>query len=162
MTISILKTWAALMLLLGATTVAAQRADNAPNSGPEPVAYKPGQVWKYHTRPGEEGSTITILKVESLPKIGTVVHVRVEDLSAPNCGNFHLTRAIEHMAFTEQMLRKSTTSLARENVALPESYFGAYKEWAANKKHEVVKLPVSEAVSKSNDLAPMICNFRSS
>jgi hypothetical protein len=159
---SVPKIWVVVMLLVASTAASAQQTDTSPNPGSEPVAYKPGQVWKYHTRPGEEDSTITILKVESLPKIGTVVHVRVENLPAPNCGSFHLTRAIEHIAFTEQMLRKSTTSLAQENVALPDSYYGAYKEWAANKKHEVVKVPVSEAVGKSNELAPMICNFRSS
>ena len=41
----------------------------------DPV-YAPGQVWAYHTRPGEEGSTLTVLRVERIvPVDQVIVHV---------------------------------------------------------------------------------------
>lgn len=44
--------------------------------------YEPGQVWSYHTRPGEEASRLTVLRVEPYGKPGDLaVHVRVDGVS---------------------------------------------------------------------------------
>jgi hypothetical protein len=40
-----------------------------------------GQVWSYTTRPGEEGSRLTVCMVESNDKIGSFVHIHVEGVA---------------------------------------------------------------------------------
>src|SRR6266566_2824100 len=57
---------------------------------PEPTVtsdskFHAGQVWPYNTRPHEKGSTLTILKVESLPKLGVIIHIRVDKVRLRNC-----------------------------------------------------------------------------
>lgn len=44
------------------------------------VALKEGECWSYSSRPGEESSFLVIRKIETLPKLGEVIHVSVFDL----------------------------------------------------------------------------------
>ena len=39
-----------------------------------------GQVWSYKPRAGESGSTITVLRVENVGKIGVVIRVRIDGI----------------------------------------------------------------------------------
>jgi len=144
-----------LVLLLACLPTQAQQIPVASKS--EPIDYKAGQVWGYKTAPGAEGSTLVILKIESVGKKGSLIHVRIENIPGSSCGSVHLTDTIEDLAVTEKMLRKSTTELLKENVELPDSYFGAYREW---KKHrpKIVERPLQEVVSPS--FGGLICNFR--
>lgn len=41
---------------------------------------KEGESWSYATRPGEEDSFLVIRKIETLPKLGEVIHISVFDL----------------------------------------------------------------------------------
>ena len=41
---------------------------------------KEGECWSYTARPGEDASYLVIRKIETLPKIGEVIHVSVFDL----------------------------------------------------------------------------------
>jgi hypothetical protein len=57
---------------------------------PEPTLstdskFRPGQVWQYSTRSHEKASTLTILNVESLPKQGVIIHIRVDKVRLRNC-----------------------------------------------------------------------------
>ena len=71
-----------------------------------------------------------------------------------------LTKSIEHLALTEKMLRKSALDLVNENTALPDSYLDGYREWEKQKKHEVLKVPIQEAILSVSTLpGPMICNL---
>jgi hypothetical protein len=73
-----------------------------------------------------------------------------------------LTRAIEHMAITEKMIRKSDLVLSKEKVDLPESSIAAYRLWEGQKKREVIKeLPLPIAI-RSHGYWPAqggICNL---
>jgi hypothetical protein len=42
----------------------------------------PGQVSSYKARPGGRSSTVTILRVETLPKAGVIVHVRIDGVGS--------------------------------------------------------------------------------
>src|SRR5690348_193397 len=78
-------------------------------SAPAPVPeYKPGQVWTYNTASGADNSRIVILRLDPAGKKGRVVHVRIDNIPLPNCGGFHLTTAIGHVAISEGALRRST------------------------------------------------------
>lgn len=125
------------------------------STGTNVIVYKAGQVWHYVG--GDE--TITVLKVEDLPKIGRVIHVRVDNVPVPACPGFHLTRNIEHIALSEKMMRKSTADLERENEELPDSYFDEYRQWQKLKKPEVLKSQtVTDVIGRTADF-PLICNF---
>lgn len=89
-----------------------------------------------------------------------MVHVKVDKIPWQECGNVHLTRAIEHPAITEKMMLRSGLVLAKENVDAPESSIEAYRNWAGQKKHEIMKEPLQKGLlTESYALGPMICNF---
>src|SRR5712664_3426093 len=70
--------------------------------------YKVGQVWRYRTRPGEEASTLTIVKVESEPKLGIIVHVSVSGLKIRSSkSKTGFAENISHLPFAEEAIRSS-------------------------------------------------------
>jgi hypothetical protein len=90
--------------------------------------YHVGERWNYRTRPGEECSLLTVLKVESLP-IGVTVHVsvdglRIENPSAPG----GVSESIAHMPFTEEAIDKSATTRAAAEITVTPDDEG-YEEW---------------------------------
>jgi len=122
-----------LLLVVCGVTPAQQTADSPGKKCPEPqivtdVKYSPGQVWDYHTREGVESSTITILRVESLPKIGVIVHVRVDGIRLKNCSGGPSPTTIGHAPFTRDALDRSVTKLVEQGHALPD-YEEGYNNW---------------------------------
>jgi hypothetical protein len=108
-----------------------------------------GQIWKYNTRPGEEKSTLTILKVEKYDKAGIVVHVYVSGLKQKNTrvpGGY--SDEIGHLPFSKDALLKSVTTLVSSGNKLPD-YKGGYDVWKEafdNNKAGVFSITVSQAV----------------
>jgi hypothetical protein len=142
-------------VLLLASIPSAIAQSQSDNPSLKTVEYRPGQVWIT-----DQGITVTILALEDARRVGTVVHVRIDKIPFQSCGDIHLTRAIEHLALTEKMMRKSGLVLSKDDVVLPESSIDAYRKWEEQKKHEVVKVPIQKAIlTEGNVLGPMICNF---
>ena len=136
--------------------VVALATAQAPAAKPTLAPFSAGQMWRYGTG---GGPTITVLKVEELPKVGRVIHVRVDNIPVPGCAGIHLTNSIDHIALTEKMMRKSVNDLLRENTELPDSYFEGYREWQNQKKPQIVKdRTIADEVRRKADL-PLICNF---
>src|SRR5438552_16281800 len=102
----------ALVLLL-ATPLVAKDKRKCPAPAPATDArFHPGQVWQYKTRAGEEKSTLTILRVESLPKpIDVVIHVRVDNIRLKNCTGGPEPDTMEHMPFTRAAIEGSVTKM---------------------------------------------------
>src|SRR6266513_4745920 len=67
--------------------------------------FKVGQVWNYRTRPGEENSTLVVLKVETAPGWKTIVHVGVTGLKIKTSRGIQYT--IPHMPFDEAAEKNS-------------------------------------------------------
>ena len=86
------------------------------------------QVWKYKTKPNEEQSTLTILRIESLPKQGVIIHIRVDDIRLRNCTGGPEPNNIAHMPFSRDAIERSVVKLAKEAGAVPEFQDG-YDEW---------------------------------
>ncbi len=61
-----------------------------------------GDVWRYHTRPSEPNSTLTILKIEDVKGVGTVVHIRVDGVRLKNCSGGPEPDSFQHMPFTKE------------------------------------------------------------
>ena len=91
--------------------------------------YQVGQKWRYRTRPGEEGSYLTVLKVEDSGTLGVVVHVRIEGLRIENPHHPEgVSDTIGHMPMAESALDKSVTVLDSDSLPLSDEDDG-YQEW---------------------------------
>jgi hypothetical protein len=91
----------------------------------------PGQVWSYKTRPGEESSTLTILRVEKTPKLGTIVHLRIDRVHFSNCTGGPSPEVIEHAPFTRAALEASVTMKVNSVTQVP-AYDAGYKDWLSH------------------------------
>ncbi|MFO0812452.1 MAG: hypothetical protein U0796_04505 [Gemmatales bacterium] len=90
--------------------------------------YAAGQVWKYHHRPSEDGSRLTILCIDTEPGYGNIVHIAVSGLAirAPHAPNGHI-REMSHLPFAEDAIDKSVTELVETLPEPPLS--GGYAVW---------------------------------
>jgi hypothetical protein len=89
--------------------------------------FAPGQVWRYKTRQHEEGSTLTILKIESLRKVGTIIHIRVDKIRLRNCTGGPEPDKFEHMPFAREAIERSVTKMLRQ-ISVPDFQEG-YAQW---------------------------------
>lgn len=140
-----------VVLAVGVFTPAGtQAADVVP---PEPATseqFAVGQVWRYHTRPGEEGSLAAIGAIEVSPYFGIIVHVklvgvRIRDPGAPA----GFSTAIVHAPVAEAALQASVIALADETVDLGDMW-ESYEVWLAahlRKEAGVFAVELSEIVS---------------
>jgi hypothetical protein len=107
-----------------------------------------GQQWRYTTRPQEPNSTLTILKIETHPKLDTIVHIAVSDVVIPSPGSDTPRESIGHMPIDASILESSVTQLAQQSVPLPDFAEG-YQVWREafdQGKAGVFSRPVSECV----------------
>lgn len=93
--------------------------------------FVPGQVWSYKTRHGEELSTLTILRVESTPKLGTIVHVRIDGIRFKSCNGGSGPEHLGHAPFNKDALEMSVTKLLRTESQIP-NYAEGYQEWLSH------------------------------
>jgi hypothetical protein len=93
--------------------------------------YCPGQIWKYHTRPGEEGSTILILgsEVEIINERPwkTFFHVIINNL------NLHtregaIVNTINRIYFPKEVLETSLTVMIGIQEVVPRYLSLSYRE----------------------------------
>lgn len=91
--------------------------------------YRAGQVWRYKTRPTEPQSLLTVVKVETDPKRGTIVHIHVRGLKMKNrYAPTGMVDTISHLPLSEAAMDASVVSLVQENAPLPD-YQEGYAEW---------------------------------
>ena len=89
--------------------------------------FKPGQVWHYRTRPGEEASTLEVLKVETHPRTGIIVHIAVSGVRVRTPSGEY-TNEIGHLPVAEDALRRSVTTKVRDGAPTDRGTEG-YGEW---------------------------------
>jgi hypothetical protein len=91
--------------------------------------YAVGQVWTYHVKPGDEGSTLQINKVEQDPKLGAIFHISVFGLriTNPRVAGGILTE-LPHLPVSKETLDKSVESLSHAS-ARPVAYEEGYAHW---------------------------------
>jgi len=96
----------------------------------KPVApkFRAGQRWDYKTRPGEEKSTLTILKLETEGE-QSIVHIAIEDVHISNrqAKSGFVTR-VGHAPIEEGALARSVTKLRAAKKKLPPFEEG-YDQW---------------------------------
>jgi hypothetical protein len=92
--------------------------------------FVPGQVWSFQSRPFEPNATLTILRVETLPKAGEVIHVRLDGIRLRNCSGGPEPSSIQHAPFTKEAIERSAMKLLKTGP-IPE-YEDGYKEWLSH------------------------------
>ncbi len=112
--------------------------------------FRAGQEWAYHTRPGEESSTLTVLRVERSPELGVIVHVAVGGLDIRNPANpARPVREIGHLPMSEDAVRRSVTRRLRDDAPLPDFEKG-YQIWRRahdSGKGGIFTIPVADTVA---------------
>ncbi len=108
------------------TSVSQVKTDTMPVAGSLVIDFKPGQRWHYKTRPGEDSSTLIILKTGYYNHVG-LVHVCVEGVDVKNPYKPGLD-TLFHMPFSKEAMQKSVTQLISENNPLPD-YIEGYNNW---------------------------------
>jgi hypothetical protein len=93
--------------------------------------FEPGQVWSYKTRPGEERSTVTILRIEKTPKLGTIIHIRIDGVHFSNCTGGPAPRLVQHAPFNRAALEASLTAKVGSVSVLPD-YSAGYGDWLSH------------------------------
>jgi hypothetical protein len=111
--------------------------------------YKPGQVWSYKTRPGEGSSTITVLRVESTPKLGVIVHVRIDGFQFKKCDGGPGPSTMEHAPFAKAAIDKSVLRLLRTETEVPD-YKDGYGDWLSH-CGGVYTIGVAEMLTTTNE-----------
>ena len=117
----------------------------------------PGQVWAYHTRPGEDGSCVTVLRVDATAHARVIVHVAVEGISIRNPSDHgRPTRTIGFMPIAEASLDGSITSLITTKEAfVPSADFEngspGWKEAFDSGKAGFWTAPVAKVVQSVED-----------
>ena len=88
-----------------------------------------GQVWTYHVRPGDEGSTLQINRIDKDTKLGTIYHISVFGLhvSSPIAPGGFITE-LPHLPVSEQTLDKSVETLTSQ-PARAVDYAPGYAAW---------------------------------
>lgn len=117
---------------------------------PTVTRYEPGQVWRYRTRPGEEASRVGIVKVDSDPKLGHIIHIMVMGLALKNpAAPGGISQSISHLPYLESGIDASVTDLESSGVAL-SGWEGGYDHWKKpfdEGKAGVWSIPVEEAIA---------------
>ena len=115
--------------------------------------FKVGDVWEYETRKGEERSTITIVKVDSSPELGVIIHIAVDNVRLANCNGGPSPSAIPHMPFARRALEASVKKKIASGQPLPD-YGEGYEEWKEaylKKKAGIYVVPVAKAVTVTEE-----------
>jgi hypothetical protein len=89
-----------------------------------------GQVWSFRSRDFEPDATVTILKVESFPKVGKIVHVRIDGIRLRNCSGGPEPTSIGHAPFTRDAIERSAIRLLRAG-AVP-TFEKGYDDWKSH------------------------------
>jgi hypothetical protein len=87
---------------------------------------------------------VTILRLETLPKLGEVVHVRIDGVQFKNCTGGDAPREIGHAPFSRDAIEKSITTLRSQLHEVPD-YQAGYTEWRSH-CGGVYKISVAEVV----------------
>jgi hypothetical protein len=85
--------------------------------------FQAGQVWAFTPPTNQPNAKLTILRVESDGKLGTIVHIAISGVSY---GDGQTT--IQHLPFAESAIAKSITTLERESGPVPDFEDG-YRQW---------------------------------
>jgi hypothetical protein len=71
------------------------------------------------------------LRVERIPKLGIIIHIRIDGVYLGNCGGDYSSTSIQHAPFTRAALEASVTKKVALASTLPE-YSNGYDNWLSH------------------------------
>ena len=111
--------------------------------------YRPGQVWRYQTRPGEEESRLIIAKIDQASG-KNIVHIQVTGVRIKNP---HVEGRIQdylpHSPISEEALKASVIEMTGEDGQLIGGFDEGYAQWLSaykSGKGGVFSIPVKEII----------------
>jgi hypothetical protein len=110
-------------------------------AAPPRPPYAEGQVWEYHTRPGDEGSLLRIQKIENLEGFGRVYHISIIGV---HFAGLPLSGQLQHAPVSDQSLDVSVTRLSGSTTVFPDPAPGIAEWRQAN--GGVFTIPIAEVV----------------
>ncbi len=115
----------------------------------EDPKYKPGQVWSYRHRYGEEGSTFTILKVEEIESQGKhwkiIIHIRVDNVSI-KLKDGSVRTVIHHIPLPRESIEESVIELLDPDSNKPNFDSGTWLTNLSNAEGGILTVPVAKAL----------------
>jgi len=123
------------------------RALRSVGIGPSQSTFRPGQVWRYATRPGEEQSRLIVLRVDLEPNLGEIIHIAITGVRlTPSNDDLAPMTAIGHVAVARAALEASRLSLEPENPEVPEFQNDTWRAAFDAGSAGVFSVPVAEIV----------------
>ncbi|AHM59263.1 hypothetical protein D770_04980 [Flammeovirgaceae bacterium 311] len=90
--------------------------------------FEAGQTWRYHTRNGENNSTLTIVKVEKL-KNDTIIHIALSGLKIKHpLVKSGVSESIDHLPFSKEAILNSVIEQIGSQSQLPD-FMEGYVQW---------------------------------
>ena len=115
--------------------------------------YRVGDVWEYRARSGEQASKFTVVKIDSSPNLGIIIHIAVDKLNWKTCQGDLLPQQVPHMPFAKKALEASAVRRVGTASKLPD--FGdGYEEWRQaflKKKAGIYTIPIKDAVTVAEE-----------
>ena len=91
---------------------------------PPPTSkFHAGQVWAFTPPTNQPNAKLTILRVESGGKLGTIVHITISGVSYGDGQT-----QIQHLPFAESAVERSVTTLEQESGPVP-AFAEGYRQW---------------------------------
>lgn len=91
-----------------------------------------GDCWSYTTRPGEEASFVVIRKIETLPKLGEVIHISVFGLKIKNpTAPEGFTKQAGHLPIASAQVRESLRKKLTRKAPAETDWLEGYNMWHA-------------------------------
>lgn len=140
----------AILVMLGVTGAAQKSAPKEVQNS----SYKIGQIWSYKTRVNEPNSTFTVVKIDSDPRFGNIIHIAVRNLKMKNPRSPDgISDVINHMPFSEKAVAQSAIKLLKEKADLPdfEEGYSLWKEAFDQKRAGFYTISIAEAVKIAED-----------
>jgi hypothetical protein len=111
--------------------------------------FRSGQIWNYQTRKGEESSWLTVVKTDSHPQLGNIIHISVSGLKFQNPhAPDGFSTELEHLPIAEVSLLESVTELVETTDSFLDfpSGYDLWKEAFERKEAGIWSFPVQEIV----------------
>jgi len=111
--------------------------------------FRAGQVWRYRTRPGEEGSRMIVGRVEQSARGDVFVHVQLDGLNILNHqAPSGRSTVIQHLPIAEAHLAASVLELIAEDGAVSdfEEGYAMWREAYSAGQGGVFTLPLADIV----------------
>ncbi|HEC00929.1 MAG TPA: hypothetical protein ENI91_04485 [Sphingomonadales bacterium] len=110
--------------------------------------FEVGQVWMYETRDKDQGSTLTIVKIDNM-KEGAIIHISIEDVNIHKfVSGEKFAESISHLPINEKSFRTSLIKLIGKTDKLPEYQegYGIWKKEFNTGKAGVFDISVAQCV----------------